>query len=322
MFVSFISAISKVIKHQSLVFHFSLLFGGNGKLFKLQHGKKYDSEIEENFRMKIYAENKHKIAKHNKLLMMGHRSYSLKMNEFGDMLHQEFVAVMNGLKKVNVSELQKHRKHYAVSFIEPDNDVLMPKSVDWREKGAVTEVKNQGQCGSCWAFSATGSLEGQHYRQTGKLVSLSEQNLVDCSTSYGNNGCNGGLMDYAFQYIKDNHGIDTEDSYPYDAKDETCHFSKADVGADDKGYVDIRSKSEKALKKAVASVGVYSEDECDEDNLDHGVLAVGYGTENGTDYWLVKNSWGTSWGSDGYIKMARNHKNMCGIATAASYPLV
>jgi cathepsin L len=185
-------------------------------------------------------------------------------------------------------------------------------------------VKDQGQCGSCWAFSSTGSLEGQHFKATGQLVSLSEQNLVDCSGNQGNMGCNGGLMDQAFEYIKDNSGIDTEDSYPYEAVDDDCRFQAETVGATDTGFTDIPSKDESALQQAVATVGpisvaidashpsfqlykrggrlsstsmsrhtsrclVYSEPFCSQTRLDHGVLAVGYGTDSGKDYWLVKN---------------------------------
>ena len=130
--------------------------------------------------------------------------------------------------------------------------------LDWRDKGYVTPVKDQGQCGSCWAFSSTGALEGQHFKATGKLVSLSEQNLVDCSTKQGNQGCNGGLMDQAFEYIKENNGIDTEISYPYEAQDNDCRFKAADVGATDTGYTDIKSKDESALQDAVANVGPIS----------------------------------------------------------------
>ncbi|CAG7825242.1 unnamed protein product [Allacma fusca] len=304
--------------------------------FKHHHGKMYDNDIEERFRMKIYLENRHRIAKHNK----AGASFKLAMNKYGDMLPHEFRTRMNGFR----SDLRNQSTHLlmAASFIEPDN-VVAPASIDWREKGAVTPVKDQGQCGSCWSFSATGSLEGQHFRKTGKLVSLSEQNLVDCSRGekYQNEGCNGGLMDNAFRYIKDNGGIDTEDTYPYEAKDDKCRYKKRDKGADDKGFVDIPEGNEDKLMKAVAtagpvsvaidashesfqfySEGVYYDKDCSSTDLDHGVLVVGYGTENGQDYWLVKNSWGTSWGLDGFIKIARNRDNQCGIASSASYPLV
>lgn len=198
--------------------------------------------------------------------------------------------------------------------MEPAN-VVIPESLDWREKGLVTEVKDQGDCGSCWAFSATGALEGQQYRKTGSLVSLSEQNLIDCSGSYGNDGCNGGLMDYAFQYIKANGGIDTEKSYPYTASDGECKYNPKNSGATDSGFVDIPKGDEKKLISALATIGpisvaidashnsfqfyssgVYYEPECSTESLDHGVLAVGYGTDdNDRDYYIVKNSWGLSY---------------------------
>uniref|UniRef100_A0A2R5LIH6 Putative cathepsin l-like cysteine proteinase b n=1 Tax=Ornithodoros turicata TaxID=34597 RepID=A0A2R5LIH6_9ACAR len=314
------------------------LVGAQWEAFKATHGKEYESKTEEHFRKKIFMENSHKVARHNAKFARNEVSYKLAMNEFGDLLHHEFVSTRNGFKR-NYREFGNSGS----TFLEPANvnDTHLPHTVDWRKEGAVTPVKNQGQCGSCWAFSTTGSLEGQHFRKTNVLVSLSEQNLVDCSKSFGNNGCNGGLMDNAFRYIKENGGIDTEKSYPYNGTEGTCEFRKSRVGATDSGFVDIESGSELKLKRAVATVGpvsvaidashesfqfysegVYDEPDCDSEELDHGVLVVGYGTLDGIPYWLVKNSWGTTWGDEGYVYMKRNDDNMCGIATQASYPLV
>lgn len=325
--------LSSVLSADSVTFHDVIL--QEWEEFKLKHGKHYESS-EDVFRMKVFMDNKHKIAKHNSLYERGIKKYKLAMNEFGDKLHHEFVQTMNGFKR-------QYQSHYenGSTYLSPAN-VQIPKSVDWREEGYVTPVKNQGSCGSCWAFSTTGSLEGQHFRKTGVLVSLSEQNLIDCSKKYGNEGCNGGLMDQAFSYVKNNHGIDTEKSYPYEGMDEKCRFSKRNIGATDSGFVDIPEGSEKKLKEAVATVGpisvaidashesfqfytegVYDEPDCSTEQLDHGVLVVGYGTnEMAEDYWIVKNSWGTTWGNSGYIFMSRNKKNQCGIASQASYPLV
>jgi len=302
--------------------------------FKKAFGKKYDGR-EEVARRLIWEENVADIVRHNLRADMGLHKFKKGINEFSDMSHEEFVKHFNGFRSSGF------RSNKASNWLEPLN-IQVPDKVDWRDQGLVTPVKNQEQCGSCWAFSATGSLEGQHKKKTGDLVSLSEQNLVDCSRPQGNNGCEGGLMDNAFEYIKLNKGIDTEESYPYTAQDGAeCLFKRADVGATCTGYVDIPRGDEDALKKAVATVGpvsvaidashssfqsyqsgIYNEAECSTQQLDHGVLIVGYGTEDAGDYWLVKNSWGLTWGMQGYIKMSRNNGNQCGIATMASYPLV
>ncbi|XP_076371767.1 cathepsin L-like peptidase [Tachypleus tridentatus] len=315
------------------------VFQEEWQVFKVQHSKQYKDVTEEQFRLKIYLENRHKIARHNQRFEKGLHKYRLKMNKYGDLLHHEFVKVMNGFKRRYRNLTLESNS--ATTYLSPAN-VLIPRDVDWRKHGYVTPVKDQGQCGSCWSFSTTGALEGQHFRKTKKLVSLSEQNLIDCSTKYGNEGCNGGLMDQAFDYIKDNHGIDTELSYPYEGKDDVCRFSKKKVGATDTGYVDLPQGDEEKLKEGIATIGpisvaidashesfqfyssgVYDEPNCSSEQLDHGVLAVGYGTtKEGHDYWLVKNSWGKTWGDGGYVKMTRNKNNQCGIASQASYPLV
>jgi len=184
-------------------------------------------------------------------------------------------------------------------------------------------------------------MEGSKFLATGNLVSLSEQNLVDCSTSQGNQGCNGGLMDQAFEYVIQNGGLDTEESYPYTATGPNqCQYDASNSAETLSSYTDVTSGDENALMTACnqqpVSVaidasqqsfqsytgGIYSDPNCSSTSLDHGVLVVGYGTDSqGNDYWLVKNSWGASWGLNGYIQMSRNNNNNCGIATSASYPV-
>jgi cathepsin L len=298
--------------------------------WKLEHGCSYPDDGEEKIRYMIWQDNVRLINEHNKL----GKSYTLALNKFADLTAAEYQE-MNGFKLANRTITPKPSK-----FMPPCN-IALPDEVDWRKNGYVTPVKNQGQCGSCWAFSTTGSLEGQMFKKTGKLVSLSEQQLLDCSTSFGNHGCNGGLMDQAFEYIKENGGLDTEASYCYEMAQGQCRYKQADAFGCVTGYQDITEGNEQELQQALATQGpvsvaidashssfqfykqgVYDEPACNSFQLDHGVLAVGYGTENGQDYWLVKNSWGTGWGDQGYIKMSRNCNNQCGIASCASYPLV
>nr|CAA70693.1 cathepsin L-like cysteine proteinase [Heterodera glycines] len=306
--------------------------------YKQKHGKAYADQEVENERMLTYLSAKQFIDKHNEAYKEGKVSFRVGETHIADLPFSEYQK-LNGFRRLMGDSLRRN----ASTFLAPMNVGDLPESVDWRDKGWVTEVKNQGMCGSCWAFSATGALEGQHVRDKGHLVSLSEQNLIDCSKKYGNMGCNGGIMDNAFQYIKDNKGIDKETAYPYKAKTgKKCLFKRNDVGATDSGYNDIAEGDEEDLKMAVATQGpvsvaidaghrsfqlytngVYFEKECDPENLDHGVLVVGYGTDpTQGDYWIVKNSWGTRWGEQGYIRMARNRNNNCGIASHASFPLV
>jgi len=293
--------------------------------WKLKYNKNYLSAAEETAREAIFNKNVAYINQHN---AMG-KSYTLGMNQFGDLTNAEY-------QKMYLTKMSPKRNGSTFDLTEAP-----PTSQDWRPQGYVTPIKDQGQCGSCWSFSATGSIEGAHFKSTGKLVSFSEQNLVDCSTAEGNQGCNGGLMDYAFTYVIKTKGLDTEASYPYTARDGTCKYNPGSSGGTISKFVDVTAGSEADLQTAVGTIGpisvaidashnsfqfyktgVYNEPLCSSKNLDHGVLAVGYGTDAGKDYWIVKNSWGTSWGSQGYILMTRNKRNQCGIATAASYPIV
>jgi hypothetical protein len=259
-------------------------------------------------------------------------TWSVELNKFADLTSAEFKDIYNGYKPQLRSAGRDRKPLYTLKDLHVG--AYPTGSKDWVSQGAVTGVKDQGQCGSCWSFSATGSIEGAVFIKHGHLTSLSEQQLMDCSTAQGNKGCNGGLMDWAFNYVKLN-GLCTEAAYPYTAKDGTCKSSSCTKSTDSEitGYVDV-SHSENALGAAVDLTPVSIAIEADQSgfqmyksgvfcgtcgtNLDHGVLAVGYGTD-GLDYWKVKNSWGTSWGEGGYIRLCRN-KNLCGIENSPSYP--
>ena len=254
-------------------------------------------------------------------------TYNLEVNFFVDI-------------KFNMVKFNK--KNECHNCFTESTDII-PESIDWRSKNAVTHVKNQGQCGNCWAFSSTGSIEGAWAIKNHNLYNLSEQMLTDCSRNYGNNGCRGGLMDNAFKYVIDNGGLCTEKEYPYIGNDSICLQNQCNNVVKIKSYTDVKPNDESILKRAVAigpvsvaiqanvssfrfyKSGVYQDPECG-DQLDHGVLVVGYGTDQDLDYWIVKNSWSPEWGDNGYIKILRNDANsdsgMCGIASQPSFPIV
>ncbi|XP_023173550.2 cathepsin L-like [Drosophila hydei] len=303
--------------------------------YKLEYEKSYESEDEELLRKLIFYDNKKKIDRHNMRYANNLESYEMGVNQFTDMLYKEFESLM--LSSINETEMASDID----LMYSPPESYELPSSIDWRSLGAVTPVKNQGHCGACWAFSATGTLEGMQFLKTKKLVSLSEQNLVDCSTTrYHNRGCDGGLPYRALRYVMDNKGIDTESSYKYENKQLSCRYNPQQIGATVRDVVSVMPSDEAHLAAAVAlkgpiSVGIYVsenflhythgvlDDKSCNRPMNHAVLVVGYGHDSqGGDYWLVKNSWGSQWGDSGYIRMSRNRNNQCHIASLATYPLV
>jgi len=297
------------------------------------HGRQYD--IEEMFhRYGVFKTNLAFIQKHNDKYARGEVSFSLAVNKFTDLTHDEYKLRLGYRPNKNRDE----------SSMESHKCMLpsLPSSVDWRDKNAVNPVKDQAQCGSCWAFSATAAMETAWYFHSNTLLSLSEQLCVDCVNN-GAQTCDvGGEMHDCYLQVISEGGDELESVYPYTASSGGgCLFKKSKVVATMSSYKNISYCDEADLKSASAitvvsvaidasqqsfqfySSGVYDEPKCNScDNLDHGVAVVGYGTEGGKDYWWVRNSWGDSWGLSGYIKMSRNKKNQCGIACDATYPVV
>lgn len=279
-------------------------------------------------RNQIFKTTLDEIVAHNK---DNTKTWKKGITEFADMSHQEFAQYYTIRTPQNCS---------ATVGTHQMSGKSRPDSVDWRQQGKVSDVKNQGHCGSCWTFSTTGSLEAHYRIYKNQPVLLSEQQLVDCAHKFDNHGCNGGLPSHAFEYIKYNGGIESEDNYPYKAETQDCKFNPDHIAAQvPYGSVNITALDEGELADAIAfkgpvSVafqvitgfkdyrsGIYQSNDCKNGPMDvnHAVLAVGYGTDNGQPYYIVKNSWGTDWGMDGYFLILRD-VNMCGIGNCNSYP--
>ncbi|GMI72871.1 senescence-associated gene 12 [Hibiscus trionum] len=299
----------------------------------VQHGRSYATQEEQTMRFQTFKNNLEFIDNFNN---MGNQTYKLSVNEFADLTNEEFLTYYAGYTFYpSETSLKPKRFRY-------ENLTNVPESIDWRKKGAVTGIKNQASCGSCWAFSAIAAVEGAVKIKTGQLLSLSEQQVVDCARTKRSHGCDGGYMDEAFNYIVRNQGIAKESKYRYTAKDGKCSGQKETFrAAQIVGYEDVPKDNEEALLKAASqqpvsvaldgagygfqfySGGVFG-GAC-RTRLNHAVTVVGYGTsEDGIKYWLVKNSWGKSWGENGYMRIKRDvhsKKGHCGIAKKPSYPL-
>jgi C1A family cysteine protease len=293
---------------------------------------KFDNGAEFIKRLQIFASTLDRIHAHNADTT---QTWQMGVNQFTHLTFEEFLAVTK--IGVNVPNLRKNPD--GPTHVAKDIATL-PESIDWTALGAVTPVKNQASCGSCWSFSATGALEGAHQIKTQKLVSFSEQNLVSCDKVDG--ACDGGWMDDAFTFTKNNGGLCTEEAYPYtsgNGKVAACDTSCTPVKeATVTKFVDIKKGDLAGLTSAVAqqpvSIAIQANQKdfqtyksgvltgtCGQ-RLDHGVLAVGYGTDNKVDFWKVKNSWGNTWGEDGYIRIERSAEDKCGVLDAASYPVL
>ncbi|KAL4599377.1 hypothetical protein ACB092_11G122500 [Castanea dentata] len=301
-------AMSRTLLEDSIV--------GRYQQWMAKYGRNYKDDAEKEKRFELFKVNVEYIDKVNN---EGNRTYKLSVNEFADLTTEEFIATRTGYKISSQPTSPKTSFKY-------ENLTEIPMTMDWREKELLPPSKTKARC--CWAFSAVAAVEGVTQIKNGNKISLSEQQLVDCVE--GSHGCNGGVMDYAFEYIIQNQGLATEENYPYQAMDGTCDQQRAsNIVAQISSYEDVPSNNEEALLQVANhpvssySSGVFT-GECGT-NLDHAVTIIGYGmTDDGTKYWLIKNSWGTTWGESGYMRIQRDTgalEGVCGIAMNPSYPV-
>uniref|UniRef100_UPI00398F0E7A digestive cysteine proteinase 2-like isoform X2 n=1 Tax=Pristiophorus japonicus TaxID=55135 RepID=UPI00398F0E7A len=298
--------------------------------YKKKFKRDYDNDDEEHeFRRKTFTQNMRYIHSMNRADL----TYKMEVNHLADRTVDETAAMRGRLKRTLASNGQPFPAERYMA-------VVVPPRMDWRLYGAVTPVKDQAVCGSCWSFGATGVLEGALFLKTGYLIPLSQQMLVDCTWGFGNYACNGGLEWKTFEWIMKHGGIADAESYgSYMGENGFCHYNQSTLRAKLKSYTNVTSGDSEALKMAIFkngpvavgidaahksfqfySSGVYNEPKCGNKltDLDHAVLAVGYGILDGQSYWLIKNSWSTYWGNNGYVLMSMKDNN-CGVATDATY---
>ncbi|XP_060600221.1 procathepsin L-like [Ruditapes philippinarum] len=313
--------------------------------FKAKYNRSYNTRGEEHYRYSVFTQNFKTIYFHNKAADLGGYTYWLGVNQFADMTSKEFKGSYANLK-LDSSHIQTNTSHKRRAK-RWDNVYPLPEEVDWRDQDCVTEVKDQGQCCSCYAFAAVGALESHTCLKFPNKAAepLSEQNILDCSKPLGNHGCDNGNPFMALKYAMEK-GLDTEASYPYRGKVGECNQSQGRLGSWVEDIEMIWTHGDiESLKEAVAiegpvvvsidtdddadtfrlySNGVYNNPKCKNEiiDLDHALLLVGYGiTDEDQPYWLLKNSYGVDWGEEGYLRMIRKEdENTCGIATFAMYP--
>jgi cathepsin F len=297
--------------------------------FMKNHKKSYNTVEEFKNRFEIFRQNYRKVEMHQFMMSKsGEKAmYELGINEFFDLTPSEFAKSHLNLE---ISYLQR-LKAEAVAVRPHFKNGNAPESYDWRDQGKVSSVKNQGMCGSCWAFSAIGNIESVYAIKTGKNVDFSEQQLVDCDKV--DQGCNGGLMEDAFKYLNTS-GVMTNQDYPYRGTDGQCRFDQSKVAARVSGFQFASSQDENEIKQFLFENGPLAiainatplqfyfwgifnpwfEWICNPKELNHGVLLVGYGVSGSTPYWIVKNSWGSGWGEKGYFRIIAG-KGACGVNT-------
>uniref|UniRef100_A0AC35UFM3 Pept_C1 domain-containing protein n=1 Tax=Rhabditophanes sp. KR3021 TaxID=114890 RepID=A0AC35UFM3_9BILA len=310
------------------------------EIFKSSYYKLFTNKSIETMHEKQYQRLVDQIKMHNDLFKQGKSTYEMGINEFADYTEEEY-QMLEGVK-FTMDDLKNTDVVEAFAPINGQNFTVfgaLPDEVDWRKRGYVSPVKSQRKCGSCHIWSAIGAIEGAYKKKTGKLISLSVQQVLDCTP---NNACLGGWMTTTYDYLKKIKGVESDASYPYKARKNKCAYKKAKSVTSIKGFINIKSGDEDALKYAIATHGpvaaaidasrpgfksykrgVYFDKNCSSTALTHAILIVGYGKDKKLgDYYLIKNSWSTTFGMKGYMKLARNKNNHCGIATGASVPLL
>ncbi|XP_061391827.1 procathepsin L-like [Musca vetustissima] len=305
-----------------------------------QTGKVYNDPREYQFRESIFLAKKSVVDTGNKYAGQGLASFNMAINPLADLTHAEITRLF-GSKITYIGEnITSQHTNFVTAKTKDDG---LPDHFDWRELGGVTPPDFQGvDCGSCWSFATIGALEGHLFRRTGLLVPLSTQNLVDCAEDYGSMGCDGGFQEYAFEYIRD-HGVSVASKYPYTQMENAqCGRNETtDKGVYIRDYARIKPGDEAKMKEVIATLGplacsmnadvvsfeqysggIYDDNQCNQGEVNHSVVVVGYGTENGRDYWIVKNSYSANWGENGFFRLPRNENSFCGIASECSFPIL